>query len=293
VQIVLSNDSKLEGHAVRQNALFDLALIDVTGAAATPLPLGDIADLAQGDKVMIIGSPLGLEFTVHEGSVSSLQRSAGGIAFVQLDAKVNPGNSGGPVIDARGRVVGVVTLKVVHAEGISLALPINYAYSPPLNMIGPPSPVAASSAVFTQMLSRARTEMEAAETTPAGAPAELDDLPMLVATYVDKYQRLVVQIVRVATIKPRFEEIAAQLRDGPEAFCTIKGDVSTWKEVPSPADLKLPPALFEDAARRGKHVFVGEAPLRWDLCHRDRVLSGIYVELMNGHPQANRIRLSR
>src|SRR6185503_6369190 len=85
------------------------------------LPLGDVEDVALGDRVMMIGSPMGLEFTVHEGLVSHLGRVAQGVAFIQLDAKVNPGNSGGPIIDEQGRVVGVVTLKQAQAEGIGLA----------------------------------------------------------------------------------------------------------------------------------------------------------------------------
>lgn len=69
------------------------------------------------DHVMMIGSPMGLEFTVHEGSGSHMGRVVQGVACIQLDAKINPGNSGGPIIDGLGRVVGVVTLKQAHAEG--------------------------------------------------------------------------------------------------------------------------------------------------------------------------------
>ena len=94
---------------------------DVPGARAIPLPVGNVADLAVGDKVMIIGSPVGLDFTVHEGAVSSLHRSAYGVAYLQLDAKISPGNSGGPVIDGFGRVVAdgrswtiVLTTKIVQ-----------------------------------------------------------------------------------------------------------------------------------------------------------------------------------
>ena len=100
IQVVMSDGRKFVGKVVSSDKGVDLGLVRVAGVKATPLPLGDVADLAVGDKVMIIGSPIGLEFTVHEGNVSSLQRSAFGVAYVQLDAKINPGNSGGPVIDA-------------------------------------------------------------------------------------------------------------------------------------------------------------------------------------------------
>jgi serine protease Do len=86
IEVTLSNERKLIGQVVRSDEDVDLGLVRVTGAGATPLPLGDVADLAVGDKVMIIGSPVGLDFTVQEGSISSLQRSAFGVALVQLDA---------------------------------------------------------------------------------------------------------------------------------------------------------------------------------------------------------------
>jgi serine protease Do len=132
IQVVTADGRRLTGETVHSSQAVDLALVRVAGARATALPLGDVGNLALGDRVMMIGSPVGLEFTVHEGSVSHMGRVVQGVAFIQLDAKVNPGNSGGPIIDEQGRVVGVVTLKQAQAEGIGLALPINYAYSPTL-----------------------------------------------------------------------------------------------------------------------------------------------------------------
>ena len=244
IQVGLSDDRKLVGEAVKSDTNIDLGLVRVVGANARPLPLGDVADLAVGDKVMIIGSPVGLDFTVHEGSVSSLQRSAYGVAFVQLDAKISPGNSGGPVIDNHGRVVAVVSMKLAGrgVEGIGLALPINYVYSE-LRFVPPPAGAAASEA-FAKMLARAKDESggetREARTADSGEePSELDEeKPMLVAGYVDQYQRLVVRILRVADHRPRFEEIAVKVWSGSEAFCTIKGDVSEWRSSTSTSALR-------------------------------------------------------
>ena len=80
--------------------------------------------------MVLIGSPVGLEFTGHEGSVSNFS-SRLGVALIQLDARINPGNGGGPVLDDQGRVVGVVSLKHMGAEGIGWAIPINYAWRKP------------------------------------------------------------------------------------------------------------------------------------------------------------------
>jgi hypothetical protein len=228
--------------------------------------------------------------------VSSLQRSAYGVALVQLDAKISPGNSGGPVIDNHGRVVAVVSMKLAGrgVEGIGLALPINYVYSE-LRFVPPPAGGAASEA-FTKMLARAKDESggetREARTADSGEePSELDEeKPMLVAGYLDQYQRLVVQILRVADHRPRFEEISVKVWSGSEAFCTIKGDVSDWK----PLDERAPQSAEIHKLKKmipGRNMFVGESPLRLDLCDRTKLRSGIQLELEGANLAANRLRL--
>jgi serine protease Do len=294
IQVGLSDERKLIGEVVQSDAQVDLGLVRVPGANAQPLPLGNVGDLAVGDKVMIIGSPVGLDFTVHEGSVSSLQRSAYGVAFVQLDAKISPGNSGGPVIDNQGRVVGVVSMKLAGrgVEGIGLALPINYIYGE-LSFV--PTPPGASAEVFTRMVTRAKLE-SGGETRQASseteeAPTLEEDKPMLVAGYVDQYQRLVVQILRVSDHSPGFEEVSVKVWSGTQAFCTVKGDVSEWKPLDESAPQSVAVRKLKEMIP-GRNMFVGEAPLRLDLCDRTKMRSGIQVELEGAALSANRLRLN-
>jgi serine protease Do len=287
IEAVLSDGRRLPATVVRSNQVLDLALLRVDGAGVAPLPLGDVAELSVGDRVQIIGSPAGLEFTVHEGSVSSLHRPVQGVAYVQLDAKINPGNSGGPIIDDRGRVVGVVTLKHRSADGIGLALPINYAYSEPLRLLSPPDAGAQDSAPFQAMVARARSARD------EGEPA-FDGRPLLVAASVDRYQRLVVRVLRVSAGPPRLEEIALKFWSGTEAFCTVKGDVSSWTLVePDRAESIVDPRLLQVVRERAgdRYVYVGESPLRWDLCDRDRMGPGVEVELVGASPVASRMKL--
>jgi serine protease Do len=77
-----------------------------------------------------VGSPKGLDFTVHEGTVSYVGRNLHGVGYLQFSAAVNPGNSGGPILDTSGAAVGIVTLKRMDAEGIAFALPLWYARPP-------------------------------------------------------------------------------------------------------------------------------------------------------------------
>ena len=295
IQVVMSDGRKFVGKVVSSDKGVDLGLVRVAGVKATPLPLGDVADLAVGDKVMIIGSPIGLEFTVHEGNVSSLQRAAFGVAYVQLDAKINPGNSGGPVIDAQGRVVGVVSLKAKDAEGIGLALPINYAYRNEKRLVAPPSRAAETSAVFAQMAARA-LEQSGGETREA-RKEPLKDLapveqPLLVGGFFDQYKRMVVRLARISDHEPRYEEISVKVWSRNEIVCIMKGDVSSWKQIdPASAgsgfDRKAATVLKEIA--EGKGIYLGESPLRWDLCPQARNRYDLEVELDGANPQANRL----
>jgi serine protease Do len=300
MEVTLADDRKFVGEVVRSAKNVDLGLVRVKGAKATPLPLGDVGNLAAGDKVMIIGSPVGLDFTVQEGSISSLQRVAFGVALLQLDAKISPGNSGGPVIDAQGNVVGVVVMKLAGGgvEGIGLALPINYVYSKDLGFVDPPAPAAAESEVFGKMLARAKQEAGEGG-REAGAEATEDtgglgDRPLLVAGHVDQYQRLVVRILRAAETTPNYEEIAIKIWNGTEAFCTVKGDVSEWKKVDldkpgSGLDVKSAAVLRRISP--GGSFFVGESPLRWDLCDRTKMGYGIEIELEGASPLSVRLKV--
>lgn len=109
----------------------DLALLKVTGTALTPLPLGDSDTLKPGQLVFAFGSPLGLDNTVTMGVVSAVGRQLepdDPMVYIQTDAPINPGSSGGPLVDARGRVVGINTLILSQGggnEGLGFAAPSN------------------------------------------------------------------------------------------------------------------------------------------------------------------------
>lgn len=111
----------------------DLALLrlDPAGLTLTPLPLGDSDDLRAGQLVFAFGSPLGLDNTVTMGVVSAVGRQLEAddpMVYIQTDAPINPGSSGGPLVDASGRVVGINTLILSQGggnEGLGFAAPSN------------------------------------------------------------------------------------------------------------------------------------------------------------------------
>lgn len=103
----------------------DLALLALGDVTLEPASLGTVHDLQAGDEVWAIGCPLGFEFSVTRGVVSSLRDAAQGYPMIQTDVPVNPGSSGGPLFDRHGRVVGVVKSAAAQRTRINFALPID------------------------------------------------------------------------------------------------------------------------------------------------------------------------
>ncbi len=104
----------------------DIALLKVPGRY-TPLKLADSDSLQVGEKVIAIGNPLGLAFSVSQGIISAVHREGpnGFEEYIQTDVSLNPGNSGGPLIDSSGKVVGINNFKVGGTEGLGFALESN------------------------------------------------------------------------------------------------------------------------------------------------------------------------
>jgi S1-C subfamily serine protease len=109
----------------------DVAVLRLEGGSTTAMTLGDSRQLQQGQIAIAIGSPLGYELTVTAGIVSALGRTLKGFAgkmiddVIQTDAALNPGNSGGPLLDSAGRVIGVNTAAISSAQGLAFAVAIN------------------------------------------------------------------------------------------------------------------------------------------------------------------------
>jgi S1-C subfamily serine protease len=133
VSVTLPDGRSFTGKVLGADPLTDVAVVKVVASRLPVAPLGDSARVRPGETAIAIGNPLGLDNTVTAGIISAIERTnAVGegqrVPYLQTDAAVNPGNSGGPLINDRGQVIGINTaIRQAPGAGLSFAIPINVA----------------------------------------------------------------------------------------------------------------------------------------------------------------------
>ncbi|MGE5594386.1 MAG: S1C family serine protease [Betaproteobacteria bacterium] len=132
IVVTLADGRKFNGKVMGTDPRYDLAVIKIDATKLPTVELGDSDRIRPGDFAIAIGNPYGLQHTVTAGIISGLARSIDGDPtepgiYIQTDAAINRGNSGGPLIDIDGRVVGINTAIIPQAQGIGFAIPINVA----------------------------------------------------------------------------------------------------------------------------------------------------------------------
>jgi len=133
VKATLIDGTRYAATLIGADPATDLAVIRVSGSKLPYAELGDSAGLRVGQLIIAMGNPLGFQSTVSSGVISALGRTLrshqGRLIenIIQHTAPLNPGNSGGPLLDARGRVVGINTAIIAQAQGIGFAVPSNTA----------------------------------------------------------------------------------------------------------------------------------------------------------------------
>jgi S1-C subfamily serine protease len=222
----------------------DLAVLRVNAPSLVAAKLGDSSRLRPGQVVIAIGNPLGYASTVTSGVVSALGRTmraqSGRVidAVIQTDAALNPGNSGGPLVDSRGEVVGINTAIISGAQGICFAVPVNTAHLVIPQLISEGRVRRATIGVAGQSIQLSRRRVQLNHLAAAGAvlvtgvvprsPAEFAGMRArdiiigfadTVVTSIDDLQRLLTRerIDRASSITVLREGVQVQLAIIPSA----------------------------------------------------------------------------
>ena len=134
--VTLENGNTYNGSVIWSDADLDVSIVKINIKGLTPIKLGDSDTVRIAEQVYAIGNPIGVEFqrTVTGGIISGIDRtirleeedrSVYMEDLIQTDATINPGNSGGPLINSKGEMLGINSVKITSAEGIGFSIPIN------------------------------------------------------------------------------------------------------------------------------------------------------------------------
>jgi serine protease Do len=286
IQVSMRDGGRLSGIAEVRDDWLDLALVRVPGARVKPLLLGDATAVVAGDVCLMIGNPMGMDFTVTEAIISHNARSVFGIAYLQFDANVNPGNSGGPLLASDGRSIGIVSMAVVGARGLGLALPVNYLFETQSARV--PLPLPAPD--FPAWRSLLRQVRDRDERDVADARAALDK-PGLAGAAVSPAGELVVAValrgMPSGALPFRFD-----LFRGEQLLCSPTAIVESWDpfETARRRSVEDPRrARWLAHAGLADQLYVGTAALRIEGCPDVNSLIGAQLYLRSADPTSDRV----
>ena len=124
IQLTSYSGDKYDADIISINKALDIVVLKVSGAKFPYLTPADYRSYPIGSDVYAIGAPNSMAYTLKKGVLSAIDRKIGEYSYLQLDAAINSGNSGGPLLNDKGDVIGVNTLTMNDSEGIALAIPI-------------------------------------------------------------------------------------------------------------------------------------------------------------------------
>ena len=129
IRVLTYNNKVYDAQLIGYEPNIDIAVLKIDGNNLNILKFDDSDDTKVGERVIALGSPAGLSFTVTEGIVSAVHREGPNNQkiYVQTDVPINPGNSGGPLVNTNGKIIGINNYKIGGFEGLGFAIESNTA----------------------------------------------------------------------------------------------------------------------------------------------------------------------
>jgi hypothetical protein len=288
VDVELPGEGTFGGFVERADAWLDLAVIRVPGAHAAPLALGDATTLGMGDPVITCGTSSGHELTVTQGIVSQPSREVMGTSYLQIDGGIRPGDSGGPVLDRSGQVVGISAEGVAAGPSTGLAIPVNYLYSGDEPLVAR-SPNSLERTRWSDRMARtAAAELEELQTFRASIGS-----PALTAARLSPQGAVEVVVVRHGSSPQAGEQFTFRLLADGVLLCEPRTTIVRWQPVSS--------ATPEVGGSRfllwlGRHQlsaewYSGMSVLDLQGCPGPAGVAGSQLVLNDGDPRADRVRI--
>ena len=200
----------------------DLAFLQApTGIELPELRLGQYDLMKDGDSVVAIGHPYGLNYTATQGVISKVDRIREGVKYIQIDAAINPGNSGGPLVNMSGEIIGVNSFIIRGGDNLGFALPVNYLRE--ALQLYLPNKGQASSRCFSCGYLVTTTNIDAAKYCPScGTETQLPELP----------EKEIEPVGAAKTVEEILKELGKDVRLAREG-------VNTWSVKEGSAKIKI------------------------------------------------------
>lgn len=257
ISVKLRSGETLAATVVRAGEGSDLCLLQVERQHLPAVQFASSAQLKQGADVAAVGAPLGLENTLTKGVLSSTDREVNGKHYIQIDAALNPGNSGGPVINAEGNVVGVATSVAKEAQGIGLAIPsddvmafldaagVSYALTLSPVKESAPSPPPTEPAPSAESPAPPASTPEATPLTPP-EPAPTTGPALWLLLILSATVALVVAVVTAAIVATRVVRQPALTAPAPHAAPYVAPATAPRDATATAPTATAPPTAGED-----------------------------------------------
>jgi serine protease Do len=289
VEVELPGRGTIHGSVERADAWLGLAVIRVPGAHAAPLPLGDATTLALGDPVITCGAPRGHELTVTQGIVSQPSRELMGTSFLQIDGGIRPGESGGPVLDRSGRVVGISAEGVAAGPGSSLAIPVNYLYSGDEPLVARSRNSLERTRWSDRMARTAAAEQEELQAFQASMES-----PLLTAARLSPRGSVEVEVVRHGRSPRAGDRLTFRLLADGVLLCEPRATIARWQPVSSttPEIGGSRFLMWLGRHRLSAGWYAGMSLLDLHGCPGPAGIAGSQLVLEDGEPRADRVRIA-